>query len=74
MDTGAGMVTFDSPVTVAKVVSDTDVHESGVQVNPSYGQPKYQASPQPPVICIAQTPTIARQVHNSLVLETWPQC
>ncbi|CBN78994.1 peptidase S1 and S6, chymotrypsin/Hap [Ectocarpus siliculosus] len=47
LDTGAGMVTFDSPVTVAKVVSDSDVHESGVQVYPSYGQPKYQSSKQP---------------------------
>lgn len=42
MDTGAGMVTFDAPVTVAKVVADSDVHESGVQIYPSYGQPKYQ--------------------------------
>ncbi|CAN0190438.1 unnamed protein product, partial [Ectocarpus fasciculatus] len=51
MDTGAGMVTFDSPVTVAKVVSDTDVHESGVQVYPSYGQPKkkHQLSAQAPL-------------------------
>lgn len=44
MDTGAGMVTFDAPVTVATVVSDSDVHESGVQVFPAYGQPKYQVT------------------------------
>ncbi len=50
MDTGAGMVTFDAPVTVATVVSDTDVHESGVQVFPSYGQPKYQSAKEPVVI------------------------
>lgn len=44
MDTGAGMVTFDAPVTVATVVSDSDVHESGVEVFPAYGQPKYQVN------------------------------
>lgn len=42
MDTGAGMQVFDAPVTVATVVSDADVHESGVQVFPIYSQPKYQ--------------------------------
>lgn len=47
MDTGAGMVTFDAPVTVATVVSDSDVHESGVEVFPAYGQPKYQSSKEP---------------------------
>lgn len=38
------MVTFDSPVTVATVVADTDVHESGVQVIPNYGAQLYQVS------------------------------
>lgn len=42
MNTGAGMVKFDSPVQVATVVADTEVHESGVHVQPYYGQPKYQ--------------------------------
>ena len=42
MDTGAGMKVFDAPVTVATVVSDSDAHESGVQVFPIYSQPKYQ--------------------------------
>lgn len=42
MDTGAGMKVFDAPVTVAKVVSDSDVHESGVALFPMYNQPKYQ--------------------------------
>lgn len=46
MDTGAGMKVFDAPVTVANVVSDSDVHESGVQVFPIYSQPKYQVSIQ----------------------------
>lgn len=36
------MVVFDLPVKVAEVVADTDAHESGVTVYPSYGQPKYQ--------------------------------
>lgn len=44
MDTGAGMKVFDAPVTVAKVMADNDVHESGVQVYPIYSQPKYQVS------------------------------
>lgn len=44
MDTGAGMKVFDAPVTVAKVMPDNDVHESGVQVYPIYSQPKYQVS------------------------------
>lgn len=44
MNTGAGMVVFDSPVTVATVVADTDVHESGVQIYPAYGQPLYQVT------------------------------
>eukprot|EP00752_Nemacystus_decipiens_P008845 g7893.t1 len=47
MDTGAGMQVFDAPVTVATVVSDSDVHESGVQVYPIYGQPKYQSAKEP---------------------------
>lgn len=47
MDTGAGMVNFPGPIQVAKVVSDADVHESGVQVYPSYGETMYQSSAEP---------------------------
>lgn len=42
VDTGAGLVTFDTPVTVATVVADTAAHASGVQVFPFYGPPLYQ--------------------------------
>ena len=42
IDTGAGMVKFDAPIQVAKVVSDSEVHTSGVQVYPSSGKAKYQ--------------------------------
>ena len=42
IDTGAGKITFDAPIQVAKVVADSEVHESGVQVFPSYGDTKYQ--------------------------------
>lgn len=55
MDTGAGMVVFDAPVTVATVVSDADVHESGVMVNPNYGQAKYQVSFKRFAVCGGRT-------------------
>ena len=42
MDTGAGMVMFDAPVTVAIVVSDYDAHKRRVEVFPAYSLPKYQ--------------------------------
>ncbi|CAM9721966.1 unnamed protein product [Ascophyllum nodosum] len=47
IDTGAGKITFDAPIQVAKVVADSEVHESGVQVFPSYGDTKYQSSKMP---------------------------
>ncbi|CAM9570987.1 unnamed protein product, partial [Hapterophycus canaliculatus] len=47
MDTGAGMQTFDPPVTVANVVADSTVHESGVHIYHSYSQPLYQSSKTP---------------------------
>ena len=42
IDTGAGKVPFDAPIQVAKVVADSDVHESGIPVFPSFGETKYQ--------------------------------
>lgn len=44
MNTGASMVTFDTPVTVATVVSDSHVYERHVEVFPAYAQHKYQVT------------------------------
>eukprot|EP00752_Nemacystus_decipiens_P018630 g16704.t1 len=47
MDTGAGFEVFEAPVTVAMIVEDPEVHESGVHVYPAYGQRRYQSSTEP---------------------------